>query len=186
MKKDIFVAAFILMSVVSCSSRRTYTDSRRYDKRETSHNQQIEQQKRDKLSKMYGFRITPDDNLRLYEACSQWFGVKHKWGGNTKAGVDCSGLVKIIFKQVYNIDTERNSALILRRNCVRIKRGDLHEGDLVFFHTFGNDAPDVPTHVGIYLKNRRFVHVSATRGVTVSNLTSPYYKRTWITGGRIK
>jgi len=63
-------------------------------------------------------------------------------------------------------------------------RSRLQEGDLVFFNTNGNKRK-TPSHVGIYLKDGRFIHTSTSKGVMVNNLNEPYYKRTWLTGGRV-
>jgi cell wall-associated NlpC family hydrolase len=46
-------------------------------------------------------------------------------------------------------------------------------GDLVFF----NINSKKPTHVGIYLGDRNFVHVSSSLGVVVSSLEEEYYKK---------
>ena len=69
--------------------------------------------------------------------------------------------------------------------CRKVSRGKLQEGDLVFFRT-GSGKKKVPNHVGIYLKNGKFIHTSTSKGVIVSNLSEPYYTRSWITGGRVK
>ncbi|MGL5273557.1 MAG: NlpC/P60 family protein, partial [Phocaeicola sp.] len=42
------------------------------------------------------------------------------------------------------------------------------------------------THVGVYLKNSLFIHTSTSRGVMLSNLNEPYYKKHWLSGGRKK
>ena len=75
--------------------------------------------------------------------------------------------------------------LLLKRNCRKVGRAKLKEGDLVFFRT-GRGKRKVPNHVGIYLKNGKFIHASTSRGVIVSSLSEPYYVRTWLTGGRVK
>ena len=41
-------------------------------------------------------------------------------------------------------------------------------------------------HVGIYLKNGKFIHASTSKGVIVSRLSEDYYTRHWISGGRIR
>ena len=79
----------------------------------------------------------------------------------------------------------RSSADMLKYNCKKVSRGKLQEGDLVFFKT-GGGKKKTPNHVGIYLKNGKFIHTSTSRGVMVSSLSEPYYTRSWITGGRVK
>jgi lipoprotein Spr len=138
------------------------------------------------LSKRFGVRLTPADNIQLYDACSSWIGVKYRYGGNTKKGVDCSGFVSAIYKQTYGIRLERTTAGMLRKNCVPVKRNNLREGDLVFFKATGAGKRKTPAHVGIYLKNGRFIHASSSRGVVVNSLSESYYVRVWLTGGRVK
>ena len=137
------------------------------------------------LSKKLGIKVTKNDYLYLYAEAAEWIGVPHRMGGNTKKGVDCSGFVSIIQKRVYGRKLKRSSADMLKYNCRKIRRGNLEEGDLVFFRT-GKGRKKIPNHVGIYLKNGSFVHTSTSRGVMVSSLSEPYYLRSWITGGRIR
>jgi lipoprotein Spr len=62
-----------------------------------------------------------------------------------------------------------------------VSREELKEGDLVFFKIKSRSI----THVGIYLGNNRFAHASSSRGVVLSNLDEPYYKRYFYKGGRL-
>lgn len=137
------------------------------------------------LSRLYGVRITPNDNIFLYNEGAKWLGVPHRMGGMTKRGVDCSGFVAIVFREVYGKQLARSSADMLKHNCKKVSRANLKEGDLVFFRT-GRGKKKVPNHVGIYLKNGKFIHTSTSSGVMVSSLSEPYYVRTWLTGGRVK
>ena len=182
MKKyiSIFLICYSILSIVSCNvGRQTVTTPTRplprYDRQIIAH-----------LSRQFGVPLTTTDNVPLYHACSDWLGVRYWYGGNTKAGVDCSGFVGNIYSQFYRIKLERNSGDILRRNCVAVSRNNLREGDLVFFNTTGSRQSRVPNHVGIYLKNGKFVHASTSRGVIVSNLSEAYYAKAWLTGGRVR
>ena len=138
------------------------------------------------LSKQFGLRLTPADHIRLYATCSNWLGVRYRYGGTTKKGVDCSGFVSAVNKQAYGLALERTAANMLRKNCTTVKRNNLREGDLVFFKTTASGKRKTPTHVGIYLKNGRFIHVSSSAGVVVNSLSETYYIRAWLTGGRVK
>ena len=163
------------LSIVSCSARKQTVTLPHNDSRNV-----------ERLSRQYGLRLTRTDNLSLYNAGSEWLGVKYRYGGDTKNGVDCSGLVCNLYKQVYGIKLERSTANMLRKNCVIVNKNNLREGDLVFFRTSGSARFRVPTHVGLYLKSGKFIHASASKGVIISNLSEPYYSRTWLTGGRVK
>jgi cell wall-associated NlpC family hydrolase len=124
------------------------------------------------------------DNFALYKEAASWLHTRHVDGGLTHRGIDCSGLTYMIYKNVYGITLERNSAKILRNNCRRIGKSQLREGDLVFFNT-GGRLFNV-SHVGIYLKDDKFVHASTSRGVMISSLTEDYFRKTWVCGGRIR
>lgn len=137
------------------------------------------------LSRLYGVRLTPEDNIFLYNEGAKWLGVPYRMGGLTKKGVDCSGFVTSVFREVYGKQLARSSSDMLKYNCKKVNRSRLQEGDLVFFKT-GRGKKDVPNHVGIYLKNGKFIHASTSKGVVVSSLNEPYYLRSWLTGGRVK
>lgn len=125
------------------------------------------------------------DNFALYNEAASWLHVPHRDGGSLRTGTDCSFLVYSIYKTVYKKTLERNSAAMLHKNCRRISRCSLREGDLVFFNTVGTSKSNI-THVGIYLKDNKFVHTSTQKGVNVSDLDEAYYQKAWICGGRVK
>ena len=125
-----------------------------------------------------------DYNHRLYIESAHWIGVPYRAGGSTMKGVDCSGLTYNIYKKVYRKHLKRNSDEQRQKNCRKVSKSRLQEGDLVFFHNGKNKR--TATHVGIYLKDNRFIHASTSRGVIVSRLDEPYYRRVWMQGGRVK
>ena len=137
------------------------------------------------LERIYGVRITEHDNIYLYNEGARWIGTPHRAGGLTKRGVDCSGLVTAIYREVYGKQLSRSSADMWKQDCRKVNRAQLKEGDLVFFRTT-KGKKGVPTHVGIYLKNGKFIHASTSKGVVVSSLSEAYYQRTWLGGGRVK
>ena len=106
---------------------------------------------------------------KLYEHYNQWRGVKYKEGGMSKKGVDCSGYVHLTYKNKLNKKIPRSTEL-LSKSGKRIDTRYMKPGDLVFFKT-GWKA----RHVGIYIKDGKFMHASSSRGVMISKLNNPYW-----------
>lgn len=112
-----------------------------------------------------------------------WLGTKYKYGGNTRNGIDCSGLVVEVFRSVMGIKLPRTSAE-QQKYCKNINKSELHPGDLLFFAT-GKKKKSV-THVGIYIGDGRMIHASSSRGVIVSVINEAYYRRRYLSSGRIE
>lgn len=123
----------------------------------------------------------PTSDPQLIKAVEGWLGTPHRDGQRSKKGTDCSGFVREVFKEVHQIELSASSAEIFRKDIEVIKKEELQEGDLVFFNTFGSGI----SHVGIYLADGKFAHTSTSRGVTIDNLDSPYYRRNYRGSGRV-
>jgi hypothetical protein len=164
----IFILIILAAMLVGCSSMR-----------------RIERQSHHEVYTTLGLEESCRDNFALYKEISMWIHTPHIEGGLTYSGIDCSGLVYMVYKNVYGKNLERNSATILKKNCRKIRRHQLRQGDLVFFNTTGLSRLII-NHVGIYLKDNKFVHTSTSRGVMISNLDEDYFRKTWVCGGRVK
>ncbi len=101
-------------------------------------------------------------------------GVDYKFGGNTpETGLDCSGLVRHVFREAAGLVLPRRAEEISRAGEV-IKRDQLLPGDLVFFNTLRRAF----SHVGIYVGEGRFIHAPSTGGeVRVESLSAKYWQR---------
>lgn len=130
-----------------------------------------------------GVDINLEDNHKLYLEAAKWMGTPYRAGGDSKRGTDCSGMTAQIYKKVYHIKLSRSTDG-QKKESNKIPKRKLHEGDLVFF-TSSRSGRKV-AHVGIYLKEGKFIHASTSRGVIVSQLKEPYYTKHWISGGRIR
>lgn len=131
-----------------------------------------------------GMDIDRKDNHALYIESSRWIGTPYRSGGSTQRGTDCSGMVSQIYSKVYRTTLHRTAEEQRKYDCRNIKKGKLREGDLVFFHNGRNRKR--ASHVGIYLKDGRFIHASTSRGVIVSRLNEEYYHKHWLAGGQVK
>ncbi len=121
------------------------------------------------------------NDRKLYTFIDDWMGSPHRMGGGTKNGVDCSGFIDLLFEDVYQKELPRTS-YEMAEAVKRKYEKQLKEGDLVFF-SFGKKAVD---HVGIYLANNKFAHVSTSKGVIISDLHDPWYYKYFVRCGSIR
>lgn len=114
----------------------------------------------------------PEPN-KLVETAAKFVGVPYVWGGTTPFGLDCSGLVQLIYR-IHNVTLLRDARLQAGDDRGRlVKRSDLRPGDMVFFGEGKDpDTTDV-THVGMVVGNSKFIHSSASLGVTITSLDDP-------------
>ncbi len=130
-------------------------------------------------TKKLGVPVPETANRQLIAFVSEWIGVPYKYGGNDKAGVDCSGFISQVYPNVFNIRVPRNTSQ-LQQNANHVPRNGLKEGDLVFFRINTKEVG----HAGIYLFNDFFVHSSTSRGVIISKLDDIYWNKYFVGGGR--
>lgn len=126
--------------------------------------------------------LTPAQEKELVSEAKKWIGTKYRYGGHSRAGTDCSGMVMEVYKKVCDVKLPRSSR-DQQAFCKRVKRDNLRKGDLVFFST-GKSNNSV-SHVGLYIGDGEIIHASATKGVMISNLNDKYFQRTYHSSGRV-
>lgn len=127
----------------------------------------------DKL-KNFNVALTPREKM-LFEVI-KFLDTPYKYGGNSDKGIDCSAFTKTIYESSVLIELPRTA----REQYSLGEEVDIDElkfGDLVFFNTTKRSFPG---HVGIYLGENQFAHASRKLGVTVSSLSSTYYKNRYV------
>lgn len=111
-------------------------------------------------------------------------GTKYKYGGTTKSGMDCSGLMYASFKSA-NINLPRTSFEQSKKG-IRIPKYKITKGDLVFFKTSKKNRIN---HVGLVVSNEdgvtKFVHSSSSRGVMISSLKEGYWSNAYAEARRV-
>jgi len=115
---------------------------------------------------------------KLAYITNSWLGTPYEYGGITRAGIDCSGLVVKVFEQMNGVVLPY-SVKELNKLGERVNKNKLLQGDLVFFCKNKR-----PTHVGIYMGNNVFVHASSTKGVIRSRLDN-YWNKTYCGARRL-
>jgi len=99
-------------------------------------------------------------------------GVRYRFGGNDEdSGLDCSGFVRLVFKNSLGAQLPRTAAEMSQFGQ-RIDTAQLKPGDLVFFNTMRRTF----SHVGIYLGDNHFLHAPRTGAeVRVESMEDSYW-----------
>ena len=128
-------------------------------------------------------KISKRDKVAKYAKAK--LGHKYVWGATGPQNFDCSGFTKEVFQETTGIKIPRVS-----RDQAKvgeyIKYKDLKEGDMVFFDTHKHYLGKV-NHVGIYLKDGKFIHASSAkkRVIITSFKKKPFYKKRFLWGRRV-
>jgi hypothetical protein len=108
-------------------------------------------------------------------------GVPYVWGGNTKSGLDCSGLVKNCFARCGIALPRRASQQALVGTPVPLDLAQLQPGDRLYFAV----SRSTIDHTGIYVGNGQFIHASMSRGrVAVDSLSKPLFGKNLVAARR--
>src|SRR3569833_4716114 len=95
----------------------------------------------------------PPDDISIYAV--SLVGSPYRLGGTSpETGLDCSGFVDHVFRQIIGIKLPHDR-LAISESTQALDRTDLQPGDLVFFNTLVHAF----SHVGIYLGVGCFVFV---------------------------
>ncbi len=159
-----FILLLALLSLSSCKTKKIITDASGLRGKEITGS--VEQ----RYSAILNVREGDIKNEKLYKFIDSWMGVPHRTGGMDKGGIDCSGFTSILEKEIYNKSIPR-TAYQMAGSVKRKYEEELNEGDLVFFDFSGQKY----SHVGVYLRNNKFVHVSTSKGVIISDLKDSWY-----------
>ena len=122
---------------------------------------------------------------RIVKYAKTFDGTRYKYGGTTKRGMDCSGLIYTSFGK-HNVNVPRTTSQ-LRSAGSWIDLKEVTVGDLVFFATKKNSRK--VNHVGIVTDVRKgnveFIHASSSSGVMVSSLAERYWYFAFVQARRV-
>ena len=108
-----------------------------------------------------------------------WLGTPHRMGGLSRRGIDCSGLVVVLYEDLFDMRLPRTTTALMHKGR-RVERHDLTAGDLVFFKPATKFH-----HVGIYLGQGEFVHTSTRYGVMLSRINDDFWRQCYLTSRRL-
>lgn len=104
----------------------------------------------------------PQRGDAVVETAGRWMGAPYLWGGTTRAGVDCSGLVQATYR-THGVELPRDSDQQAVVGAL-VEPGDdfsaLRPGDLLFFA----EDPGRVTHVTLSTGGSRIIHSSLGNG----------------------
>ncbi|WP_233884419.1 C40 family peptidase [Tenacibaculum piscium] len=128
---------------------------------------------------------TPSIADKIVWTAVSYKGAPYKFGGTTKRGMDCSGLIHTSFS-FRKISMPRTSREMSRKGY-DISLGKVKRGDLVFFKTSRRRAGI--NHVGLVTSVKRgdvrFIHASTSSGVIISSLRDSYWRKSFVKAKRV-
>lgn len=129
-------------------------------------------------------RERPDavgDAPRLLTIIRSYIGTPYRYGGMSRGGIDCSGLVFLVYREFAN-EKLPHSSRKLRTMGRTVRLAEARCGDVLFFRMGFLGFVD---HVGLYTDNGSFVHASSKLGVVESSMGDDLYRTHFIEARRL-
>jgi lipoprotein Spr/probable lipoprotein NlpC len=185
MLKQVIFLILTVLTVASCSTQRQIKEqnTNKAIHKKTKGKTEIQEQKK-QLSSTHNLNTqNPKKKTsakhKLETHYNKYKAVPYKYGGTSIKGFDCSGFVQFTYKNIFNIRLPRTTRLMLNEGKA-IKKTQLRIGDLVLFRTSKQYR-----HVGIFIGDNLFMHVSTKKGLMKSSLNNPYWLKHYLTSRRI-
>lgn len=121
----------------------------------------------------------------IIEYAKQFDGVRYKYGGTTKKGMDCSGLVTLAFNSEGIVLPRSSGDIALTGDWIDLK--EVQKGDLLFFATNGKSR--TVNHVALVTHVNEgqveFMHATTSAGVITSSLAERYWYFAFVQARRV-
>ena len=164
--KKLFFILLLAICFYSCKSSKT-----------------VKKQKNEVVKKERTKPLYKSDNIIDY--AKKFEGVRYKYGGTTKKGMDCSGLIYTAYKSEAISLPRTTKDLAITGNWIDLK--DVKKGDLLFFATKKNSRS--VNHVGLVTATNgdaiEFIHATTSSGVITSKLKEKYWYFAFVQARRI-
>lgn len=111
------------------------------------------------------------DLKKIEKTARRMMGSSYLWGGTSTKATDCSGLTKVSYF---------SNGIILQRDASQqaltgLKINDWHDAQLCDLLFFGNSKTGRVTHVGLYLRDGKYIHCSGQVKINDLNPDAPDY-----------
>jgi len=123
------------------------------------------------VAELAGWAEQTFDSALIERVARRMMGSGYLWGGTSTKVTDCSGLVKVCYL-ANGIIVQRDASQQALTGQKIAHWHDARLGDLLFF---GNSKTGRVTHVGIYLRDGRYIHCSGQVKVNSLDPASPDY-----------
>ncbi len=131
-------------------------------------------------------KAVPDKAVEIIDYAMGFLGTKYRYGGTSKRGMDCSGLIYTSFINAADIFLPRTSRAMAKEGK-RILEDEVRMGDLLFFET--NPRRNRINHVGLVVEveanHIQFIHATTHGGVMVSELDQRYWRNAFVEARRV-
>ncbi|MDR0486963.1 MAG: C40 family peptidase [Treponema sp.] len=128
-------------------------------------------------------KVFLESRHKVINAAGKYEKTPYRYGGVSRSGLDCSGLIYLSFKDALGVSLPRTT-VDLYAWTEKIPYNMAEPGDLLFFKT---DNTGKISHVALYVGDNRFIHSASggpRTGVIYSSLEENYWNRTFAGAGR--
>lgn len=137
-----------------------------------------------KIADAHKVRVQKAQKTAMNKLMGQ-IGKPYRWGGTSpRTGFDCSGLVYYAYKDLVKFRIPRTANEMYHlRDAAPVNRGELQNGDLVFFRTQARGTAD---HVGVYVGNGKFIQSPRSgQDIQITSLSEDYWVRHYVGARRV-
>ncbi|KWX70060.1 C40 family peptidase [Paenibacillus jilunlii] len=129
--------------------------------------------------------VSSSTGQKIVNLGKKYMGVRYEFGASTSSTrtFDCSSFTKYIFGK-YGVKLPRTSSAQSKVGRA-VSKANLKVGDLVFFSSGSRANGSNVTHVAVYIGNGKILHTYGSPGVTISDLNSGNWKRTYLKARRV-